>query len=194
MDSCGYVQTTQKLKLQPLHIDDLITVSVGEIMSLLIQCCCVECGGELKFSKINGSTALCIEQQCVKCDWVVKWLSSPKITSYKYKNVHVDSARGVVGALLSGATHRAFAEGQDLAGQRHLTEDTWGSWEERVGDVVEKMLEVSERKARQECVNNKKFDVAMDCRWASCGFNAEEGTVTCCDIKGGKVIYHSHLL
>ena len=63
-----------------------------------------------------------------------------------------------------------------------------------VGEVVEKMLEASKRKAREKCVNNKKFDVAIDCRWSSCGFNAEERTVTCCDIKSEKVMYHSHLM
>ena len=38
------------------------------------------------------------------------------------------------------------------------------------------------------------LDVAMDCRWSSRGFNAEEATVTCCCPATGKVLFHAHLM
>jgi hypothetical protein len=63
-----------------------------------------------------------------------------------------------------------------------------------VGEVVEQLLKESELRARKTYILNKKMKVAIDCRWSSRGFNAEEATVSCCDITSNKVLYHSHLL
>jgi hypothetical protein len=194
VDSSGYVSTATQYMLQQLHKDDLITTSVGELLVLLSERRCNSCDGKLNFTKINGSAAITVHQQCVKCKAKCRWSSFPKFISDHYKGTYVDCARAVVGAILAGATYHIFSEGNDLAGIKHLTEDRWQKWEKNVGEVVEKMVQASELRARKACYENKGFNVAIDCWWSSRGYNAEEGTVTCCDVVSGSVIYHSHLL
>ncbi len=90
--------------------------------------------------------------------------------------------------------YEKWAEGCDLSGIRHLGQDSWINWSIKVGDTIGALLKESQLKWRKQGAVDKGFDVAMDCRWSSRGFNAEEATVTCCCLKSNKVIYHSNLM
>lgn len=193
MNSSGFITTPQVNNQLPLHVSDMIPMSVGEIVLLLERQRCVGCEGRLKITKINGNGALTVVMKCVECKEVNTWASSPKIVSYQYKNIYVHTARVVVAAILSGLTYRMFAESHDLAGEQHLGEYQWAVWEERVGKAVVELLEVSERNARKEHIVDNKIKGTVDCRWSSRGHNAEEATVILCDVASGKVLYHSHL-
>ena len=87
-----------------------------------------------------------------------------------------------------------WAEGNDLVGIRHCSEDTWRRCCVRVGEVVIKLLEKSQKKWRAEGAVDGGLEVAIDCRWSSRGFNAEEGTVICCCLKTNKILFHCNLM
>jgi hypothetical protein len=99
--------------------------------------------------------------------------------------------------------HDKWNESLDLAGIRHLGVGAWNEWSNKIGVIVNNLLAESQTKWRKKSIiimkNNEGkeiegFDVAIDCRWSSRGYNAEEGTVLCCSLTTNKVIYESHLM
>jgi hypothetical protein len=72
--------------------------------------------------------------------------------------------------------------------------DVWERNEYKVEKVVKERLKKSEEKWREKGAVDRELDVAVDCRWSSRGFNAEEVTVLCCCLQTNKVIYHENLM
>ena len=90
--------------------------------------------------------------------------------------------------------YEKWSEGCNLAGIKHLGSDSWKRWIQKIGVVVQNLLTESETTHRIKCAINSALNVAIDCRWSSRGYNAEEATVTCCCPLHGVVLAHSHLM
>lgn len=197
-DSCGFVNCTSTTtnKVHKLHKDDLTTVSIGVLADLIGLHNCLYCGEKLEVVAIEGNTSLSASLWCEGCEEEYHWEASNKLGANISKNTLEDTAREVVGSILAGITYSKYFESRVLAGQRHVSKGAYMRWETKVGEIVEELLSNSEAGYRKKIgdKSGNEFKVAIDCRWSSRGFNAEEGTVVCCDLKTGAILYHAHLM
>lgn len=96
--------------------------------------------------------------------------------------------------------HRQFCDFLDLAGLQHYSKAQYFRVAARLGDVIEEKVTRSMRRAREKAkeASAKKgrsgLSVAVDCRWSSRGWNAEEATITMIDLDTGAIIYLVHVL